>query len=843
MNEPFSTYSFFTSVSRFNIMKKRFNSVTRSRKIGEQPKVLHVLALGPPEVRLGEDLVTFPTRKTQALMFYLAIEPGMKTRAQLASLLWPESSPEHSYASLRNTLSRLQAALRQASGQTQIPYFSITNTTLGLNPDGNIDLDLNGIERAYTLANTDPMKQPLSAGAATISILQSAAASQRGEFLAGFSLSDAPGFDDWVSMQRESWHRRLSLILDRLSENQFARGEFSDASETVSRWIALDTLNEAAYRRKMRVHFAAGERGKALEIYDACRAVLATELGIEPEPDTDALADRIRTQIPPVHSRKLQTADQRMRADTSVDFLGTLFAGRKSEFQTLVNCYELAAAGQPQLVILRGEAGVGKTRLAKRFLDWASAQGAELLHGGAFESGSHFPYQPLIDAIRLRLEGKSPSNDWLDDDLLSTLDQFFLEFHRDNSDLPQTDRGPRLSRSEISQPQLFESLVQFTLALTKQAPLVMLVDDLQWADSATLDLLHYAVRRWRESATVSTNARVMLLISLRSEALHPLTQPQQGGGLPSIIQWLTRVEREVIPIQIELEPLGEDETVQMVLSILSPPSPEFAQKLYAETHGHPYYLIETLKDFLERRVLRPKRLAKGQWTFAVNAESDFGQAIHIPSTIHTVIRSRLNRLSPSAFSLLAGGAVLEQQITFERLLAISNVNEEAALPALDELISGRLLLETGEPDTAGEYIFVNDMLRDVVYTEAGEARRRLFHRRALEFLESEGSSAAVLAHHAVAAGLIQDAFRHSLAAGREALRLSAVSEAIIHFERALQFLQQQSLPEIPDEADVRELYLQLGLVYELASQTEKAATLNTERDKLTFKRKDSRPGE
>ncbi|MBN2500019.1 MAG: bacterial transcriptional activator domain-containing protein [Anaerolineales bacterium] len=92
-------------------------------------------------------------------------------------------------------------------------------------------------------------------------LFQSAAASWRGDFLAGFSLGDAPGFDDWVAIQREVWHRRLGLIHDRLSEIQFARGEFAGVTETASRWIALDTLNEMAYRRKMRAHFAAGEHG------------------------------------------------------------------------------------------------------------------------------------------------------------------------------------------------------------------------------------------------------------------------------------------------------------------------------------------------------------------------------------------------------------------------------------------------------------------------------------------------------------------------------------------------------------------------------------------------------
>jgi predicted ATPase len=199
--------------------------------------------------------------------------------------------------------------------------------------------------------------------------------------------------------------------------------------------------------------------------------------------------------------------------------------------------------------------------------------------------------------------------------------------------------------------------------------------------------------------------------------------------------------------------------------------------------------------------------------------------------VQAVIRSRLNRLSPNAFSLLAGGAVLEQRLTFERLCAISCVNEDLALPALDELISGRLLLEAAQTGMASAYSFTNDMLRDVVYTEAGDARRRLFHQRALETLEGAGDSAAVLAHHALAAGLAQAAFRHSLTAGREALRLSAVSEAIVHFERARQLVHEASLPEMPDEADLRDLYLQLGRAYELGGQTEKALAMDAERGK------------
>jgi predicted ATPase len=484
-------------------------------------------------------------------------------------------------------------------------------------------------------------------------------------------------------------------------------------------------------------------------------------------------------------------------------------------------------------VVLRGEAGIGKTRLAREFLAWAGAQGAELLQGGAFESGSHLPFQPLVEALRFWLERENSPRDILEDVWLSPLSQLLPELRKHYPGSPSAalkgvaskDR-PHLE-TEGSQAQLFEPFVQLTLALAKQAPLVLFVDDLQWADSATLDLLQYAIRRWRVSA-----ARAMLLVSLRSEALHPMTQPRQTDGPTGLVQWLAQVGHELTPYHLELEPLGERDTVQMVLSILAPPAADFAQWVYYDTRGQPFYLLESLKDLLERRVLHPKRRAEGQWTFAVDAEHNLGQAVRVPSTVRAVIRSRLNRLSPNAFTLLAAGAVLEQGITFERLCAISNVTEDMGLPALDELVSGRLLLEVGSPNSASAYTFTNDMFRDVVYTEAGDARRRLFHRRALEVLEAAKESAAVLAHHALAAGLAAPAFHHCLAAGQEALRLSAVNEAIVHFERARQLLQDALLPEAAAEADLGDLYLQLGRAYELVGQTEKALAVYAERDRL-----------
>lgn len=775
---------------------------------------LHLQLFGPPEVRLGKTVLTFPTRKTLALLIYLAIEGGSQPREHLAALFWPDSSPERSYASLRNTLSHLQTTLDPDRNQAQPSFLTVTHHTLALNPEAAIDLDLQTVERAYNQARADRSSRVPLESLASLPVLQSAPPCHRGDFLTGFSLGDTPAFDDWATIQREVWRRRLGLILDRLSEIQYASGDFASAAESASHWIMLDALNEVAYRRKMRAHFAAGERGQALETYDACRATLKAELNVKPEPDTEALAARIRSQHP--------SPNPVLRSDTPVSYLENLFAGRVAELQALKGRYSRAAAGQPQVVILRGEAGIGKTRLAREFLTWASAQGTEILQGGAFESGNHMPFQPLIGALRLWFDRDHAPKDLLGETWLSPLSQLLPELRDRYPDLP-----PAHLQTTTDRTILVESFVRLTLALADRMPLVMFMDDMQWADSATLDLLQYAIRRWQENA-----ARIVLLVSVRTEAMHPMIRPRQVD----LIEWLEHVSREIAPLHLELEPLGEPVTVRMVLSILDSPAVDFATWVFHETHGQPFYLMETLKDLLERGALRPKRQAKGAWAFEIDAEHDLGKSVRVPSTVWAVIRSRVHRLSPHAVNLLVAGAVLDQRMTFQRLCAISNITEDAGLPALDELISNRLLREVTWPGTNGAYAFANDMIRDVVYTEAGDARRRLFHRRALEILEAAKDSSTVLAHHALAAGLGEAAFRHSLAAAQEALHLVAMDDAIVHFENARQLVQAGSLVSPKFEPQIRDLYMQLGQVYELGGQHEQALAVYAESERLMPKR-------
>jgi predicted ATPase len=273
----------------------------------------------------------------------------------------------------------------------------------------------------------------------------------------------------------------------------------------------------------------------------------------------------------------------------------------------------------------------------------------------------------------------------------------------------------------------------------------------------------------------------------------------------------------------------------MLRSILAPPADDFAQWVFDETRGQPFYLMETLKDLLERGALHARRQSSGGWALEVDAEHDLGQAVRVPSTVRAVILARLNRLSPNAFALLAAGAALEHGLTFDRLCAIANVPEDSGLPALDELVSGRLLWEVAQPGTASGYGFANDMIRGVVYTEAGDARRRLFHRRAVSVLAAANEPAAVLAHHALAAGQAEPAFQYSLAAGQEALRLSAASEARGHFEQARR-LAWEAPVGVEFEAHIVDLYAQLGRAYELDDQHEQVLAVKAELERLAPKR-------
>lgn len=778
---------------------------------------LEICLLGPPEVWSSDDLVDFPTRKTLALLAYLVLEQGMQRRERLAALFWPESDTSRGRANVRNTLNYLRNSLPQTAGGDTL-HLIIERDALGFNFDADYHLDLETVATA-----ADLVARPDANGERDEAVaLQSAVDLYRGDFLEGFSLGDAPAFDQWATLERERWHRRMDAIFDRLSTLYFERGRANLARETALAWLEHDPLQETAYRRLMRLQLASGERTAAVQTYERCRETLAEEMGMAPSPETEALAVRARKAIGPTLSTTAQEADGGEQLAPS--FAGGPLVGREGHFATLVEGYHQAAQGRPQVINVTGEAGIGKTRLAEEFLSWAAAQGADVLRGRSFESGQGLPYQPLTEALRARVDRLNAPEDVLSDTWLLELSRLLPELLDRYPDLVGAGDGRPQREESAARTRLFEAVTRLLNGLARrlppQTPLLFFVDDVQWADGASLDLLQYAGRRWQEEADAQdgNSVPILLLMAVRTEALHPLSVTSEAR----VVDFLSALERDAALTRLSLEALTREETEQFLDALLAKTDDAVAQWLFRETAGQPFYMVETLKDLRERGALTTG--PAGAWRLDVKLSQidSKSNARPAPERVRQVIISRLGRLSALAFDLLAAGAVLAQGFSFEMLCQVAAAEEGPGLRALDELLRSQLLREAdGERETAGgPYLFAHDKIRDVVYTEAGDARRRIFHRRAVTALEAGDAPAAKLAHHALAAGKWEAAFKHSMAAGEEALAVYATQEAIAHYEKA-RTLASERLGTL-EKGALKELYLQLGRAHELAGDYEQA---------------------
>src|SRR3989440_2033303 len=472
--------------------------------------LLRLAVLGPPQVFHEGRRLTFALRKAQALLLYLAVEGGLHPRSQLAALLWPDSEPQDARRALRNALALLRRLLADRDASAPAPSHLLSEQDLlGLDPQAPLALDLEVVQQAYQQAQRHSTLPCQEQRAALVSQVQHALALVRGAFLEGFWLREETGFDAWVQQQQQQWQVRLQLLFERLSSWQESGGELEPAQATLLRWLALDPLAEEAYRRLMRVHLALSDASAALQVYATCRGRLAEELQVKPSAETVALAEHIRATAA---RRGSPTARPSTTAENQPP--GELVAplvGRQAAFTQLVGRYQQARQGQAQAVLLGGEAGLGKTRLASEFVAWAQAQGALVLSGQAVEMGGRPPYQPLGEGLRSRLEAENAPEDLLEDVWLAELSRLLPELRGRYPDLPAP------TQDELSaKGRLFEAVARLVDALARSAPLVLLLDDLHWVDEASLDLLRYLGRRWK-----GHGSRILLLGTLRREGLEP----------------------------------------------------------------------------------------------------------------------------------------------------------------------------------------------------------------------------------------------------------------------------------------------------------------------------------
>jgi DNA-binding SARP family transcriptional activator len=700
---------------------------------------LHLAVFGPPEVFHDESRLTFSLRKAQALLLYLAVEKGMHPRSKLAALLWPDSETATARTALSNAIALLRSKLADTSSAEPGHLLSQIDL-LGLNPQAALWLDLDVVQQAYQQAQQISTLPPeYEDRASLMSSLQHALSLVRGPFLESFWLREETPFDGWVQQQWQQWQVRLHLLCDRLSGWQEASGELEQAQTTLLHWLALDPLSEEAYRRLMRVHLALGDATSALQVYATCRARLGQELQIEPSADTIALATHIRARVH--HGANPQARPVLVQNRAPSELIAPLI-GRKASFTQLIGHLQQVWQGQPQAVFLMGEAGIGKTRLASDFVAWARAQGAEVLSGHAFELEGRLPYQTLVEALRLQLEEENAPEDLLDDLWLAELSRLLPELRERYPDLPASTQDDLTVNL-----RLFEAVARLLDALSKRTPLVLLLDDLHWVDEASLDLVRYLGHYWQ-----SHGSRVLLLGTIRRDGLELN---------PPLTARLLDLGRDLPTTQITLQPLNQEESLQLVEAIVEEEQRELGsgeqmtlaaktpvvalgQFLFARTGGQPFYLLEMLKLLRAKDLLISRMGTNGTWRLAPTHK--LGEAIRqeqfrrelVPPLVRAMIQARMAKLSQSARLLVMACAVLGSQVSARLLWHVAELGVQAGIEGLEEAVKSGMLREEATGSQLGSYSFSYELMRKVVYTELGMARRYVLHQRVLTRLYVEG---------------------------------------------------------------------------------------------------------
>lgn len=458
----------------------------------------------------------------------------------------------------------------------------------------------------------------------------------------------------------------------------------------------------------------------------------------------------------------------------------TRFVGRQEEVACLRQCLAEAVQHKGSVALVAGEPGLGKTRLVSEIAIEAADRGFQVLNGRAYETEGMPPYLPFSEALSPYVRDRSPQE--LAEVLGATAPYVAKLLPQLYQLLPDIPELPSLD-PEAERYRLFEGVTEFVLRLTAKAPLFLFLDDLHWADEATLLLLQHLARHVPE-------APLLIVATYRDVEIddrHPLAS------------LLMDVTRQRLGLQITLRPLDRRDSGALVGAILDEqPAPQIVDAVYAATEGNAFFMEELLRHFKEQgRDLSDAHLRVGN--------------LAIPEGVRQVIGRRLAHLGSEANQLLAYSSVLGRDLSLAEVAAVTEKDEASLLDLLDAALAARLLVEGSHG-----YAFAHPLIRETLYQSLSRPRRRQLHRRVGEALERLYDTnlephLTELAYHFCQAVQRSDdvskAIGYATRAGERAVAVAAYEEAADHFQRALQALE---FKEPPDEAQRCELLLALG---------------------------------
>ncbi len=699
---------------------------------------LHLVLLGEFRLTHGERLVPIRAPRMRALIAYLALHPQATTlRQRLAFLFWPDSSERQARTNLRQLLHRLRQTFPAIAD-----YLDLEDTLRWQNSTA-LTVDVQTF-RAL-LAEADEAAQAGNIVAEQTTLERAV------DIYGGHLLPDC--YDSWLEPHREDLRQALAQTLDRLAYIQEAQGQYARALTSAERLLTLDEFNEATYRRLMRLHALQGDRARALRVYARCQEVFDNELGLQPQAATVALRDRLL---------RLDNGPTPTRARGP----DIPLVGREEAIAATHEAWKQALGGSLHMLMIRGEAGVGKTRLAEELLSYVKGQGFITAAASCYEAEGGLAYGPITEWLRAdtvyqTLLTLSPA--WQAEVL-----RLLPELHADRPSLPQ----PTPLTESWQRQRLFAAIMQALLAPPQ--PLVLFVDNIQWCDADTLSWLHYLQRS-------HPTARILILATIREEA-------HANVRLDAL---LAALRRATVLTEMDLRPLDRDETARLAQYVAGQDlTPRVVDAVYHRTEGNPLFIVEMVRASLRST---HKEGLTSEW-----ADND------LPHRVQAVIQERLARVSFPARRLLALAAIIGREFTYEILHRAFEGNEESVLLGLEELWQQRLIRE----QTRMAYDFSHGIIREVVHAAIPSARQAALHRRVATALESLYATqldtvCGRLAYHWEHAGFPERAVQYHLRAGQVAQRLFANDEAEHHFQEGLRLCQAHMSGEERDRITLR----------------------------------------
>jgi DNA-binding SARP family transcriptional activator len=658
-------------------------------------------------------------------------------RQRIAGSLWPESSDAQALTNLRRELHHLRDAWPGLEA-----LIDVGSRTLAWRDDTRVSVDILAFEQAAD--------RGLAGDRAA---LQDAARLYQGDLLPDITV-------EWIEPDREQLRQRAKSLLSHLVAVLEKERAYSEAIGHAQQLSRLDPLDEQAWCTLMRCHARRGDRATALHLYQQCTALLKRELGAQPGAATRATYREIlnleaeASPIPPPPC-------------TSVYPL----VGRHAEFRTLLNAWYSAAAGHPTLALIRGEAGIGKTRLAEELIDWCRLENVTAVTARCYVGEGRLAYAPI--AAWLKSDSLQPA--------LRTLEDAWL------TDVARLRPELAATRPEIATPsrqleswqrlRFFEALGR---AFRAAAPLVLILDDLQWADADTIEWLHYFLRS-------ASGSSCLVVATVRAEE-------QQDN--PPLGRLFGQLGHDDLLTTITLGRLDQRATALLAGAVAEHPLDDAAQaETFRDTEGHPLFIVE-----------------RGRMALAGQAGTS---ALGELSRVQSVVGARLALLSDEARATAEVAAAVGRDFQFDLLARASDLEEAALVRSLDELWQRHIVRVQADE----RWDFSHDRIREVAYSGIGPARRRLIHRRIAQAMELLFTGrldevSASLAVHLDRGGQPGRAVPFLERAAAVAERVYANEEAIRCLTYALSLL--ATMPPTRDR-DERELSLRSSLSVALNS--------------------------